>query len=64
MGAGLVLLGLMLQAGANLVTVKLMMILVLLLVTSPTSTHALAQAALSHGLDPRSSDQGDGPSTR
>ena len=63
MGAGLILLGLMLQAPPSLVTIKLIMILCLLLVTSPTSTHALANAALSHGIEPRSAEKGDGSST-
>ena len=63
MGAGLVLLGLMLHAGIGLVTVKLLTILFFLLVTSPTSAHALAKAAISHGLDPRGADKGGGPST-
>ncbi len=63
MGAGLVLLGLMLHAGIELVTVKLLIILFFLLVSSPTSAHALAKAAVSHGLDPRQTEKGDGPST-
>ena len=63
MGAGLVLLGLMLHAGIGLVTVKLLIILFFLLVSSPTSAHALAKAAISHGLDPRRTDKGGGPST-
>jgi len=63
MGAGLVLLGLMLHAGIGLVTVKLLTILFFLLVTSPTSAHALAKAAISHGLDPRGTDKGGGAST-
>ncbi len=52
MGAGLLLVGLMLQGGLTLVTVKLVLIIVFLSFTSPTSTHALAQAALSSGLKP------------
>lgn len=47
-GAGLILAGLMLQAGFGLVTLKLALILWLLLFTGPTATHALAKAAL-HG---------------
>lgn len=47
-GAGLVLLGLIFQAGLTLVTVKLLLIFAFLLFTSPTATHALAKAAL-HG---------------
>ncbi len=46
MGAGLILVGLMFQGGWSLVTVKLMLILLFLEFTSPTSTHALAKAAL------------------
>ena len=52
LGAGLMLLGMLLQAGATLVGAKLLMIFVLLLLTSPTATHALARAALLRGLQP------------
>jgi len=51
-GAWLVLLGLMLQAGLGLVTVKLVMIGLLLALTSPTATHALAKSAWTHGRKP------------
>ena len=51
-GAGLVLLGLMLQAGWSLVMVKLAFIGVLIFFTSPAATHALAKAALARGLKP------------
>ena len=51
-GAGLVLLGLMLQAGFTLVTVKLVLILWFLLFTGPVATHALAKAALHGKLAP------------
>lgn len=54
LGAGLILLGLALQAGFTLAAVKLLMILISLLVTSPTSCHALAQAARACGLEPQS----------
>ncbi len=47
MGAGLVLLGLMIQAGLTLITVKLALIWLFLWFTSPTASHALARAALS-----------------
>ncbi len=46
LGAGLILLGLMFQGGWSLVTVKLILILLFLEITSPTSTHALAKSAL------------------
>ncbi len=52
MGAGLILLGLMLQSGFSFVTVKLVLILAFLLFTTPTATHALAHAALLSGRKP------------
>lgn len=52
MGAALLLLGLMLQAGWTLVALKLAMILLILFFTSPTSGHATARAALAAGLKP------------
>lgn len=53
LGLDLVLLGLMFQAGLSLVTVKLFFIGAFLFFTSPTSTHAIANAALTAGLKPR-----------
>ncbi len=50
MGAGLVLLGLLLQAEAIMVGIKLVLIAVFLLFTSPTTGHATARAALAAGL--------------
>ncbi len=52
LGAGLILAGLMVQGGLTLVTVKLILIMVFLLYTSPTSTYALANAAYSRGPQP------------
>ncbi len=52
MGAGLVVLGLILQGGLTLVSVKLALIMLFIVFTSPTSTHALAQAALAGGVAP------------
>ena len=49
-GAGALILGLMLQAGFTLITIKLFMILVIIVITGPTATHALARAALDSGL--------------
>lgn len=51
-GAGLLIVGMMLQAGATLITLKLLFIFILLLITSPVATHALAQAALHAGDKP------------
>jgi multicomponent Na+:H+ antiporter subunit G len=42
----------MLQAGLSLVCIKLVMILLFLLFTSPVATHTIAQAALQSGLKP------------
>jgi multicomponent Na+:H+ antiporter subunit G len=53
LGADLILAGLMVQAGFSLVTVKLVLIGAFLFFTSPTSTHAIANAALTAGLKPR-----------
>jgi multicomponent Na+:H+ antiporter subunit G len=52
LGAGLVLAGLILQAGASLVAVKLVIIGLLIFFTSPAAAHALAKAALGRGLQP------------
>jgi multicomponent Na+:H+ antiporter subunit G len=45
-------LGMMIQAGFTLVTVKLILIVLFLLFASPTTTHALAKAALAGGVKP------------
>jgi multicomponent Na+:H+ antiporter subunit G len=52
LGAGLILLGLILQAGWTLVMAKLVIIGLLIFFTSPAATHALARAALGRGLKP------------
>lgn len=59
MGAILVLLGIMLQAGWSLATIKLIAILLFLLLTSPTSSYALASAALLAGTRPFTEAQQD-----
>jgi len=51
LGAGCVLAGLMFYAQSWLVVVKLLMILFVLLVTSPSSAHALSRSARTHGLE-------------
>jgi len=48
----LILTGLMFQAGLTLVSVKLFLIIVFLLATAPTATHAVAKAAHLSGLKP------------
>lgn len=57
LGAGLLLLGMMLHAGLTLVTVKLVFIGVLLFFVSPTATHALARAAHLRGVEPEPASQ-------
>ena len=52
LGAGLILLGLLLQAGFTLVAAKLGVLGLLIFFASPTATHALARAALERGLKP------------
>ena len=59
LGAGLILFGLMLQAGLTLVAVKLLMVGVLILFVSPTATHALARAGIVRGLRPLLADEED-----
>ena len=51
-GIGLIAIGLMLQAGFSLVTVKLLLILLFMLFTGPAATHALAKAAMHGRLRP------------
>jgi len=69
-GTCAMLLGLMVQAGFTIVTIKLVLIVVFILFTSPTATHALARAALGGGARPQVADspadadagEGDSPS--
>ena len=56
-GMILLILGLCLQAGPTLITVKLIIIGVFILITGPTSTHAIANAALVSGARPDSDEQ-------
>ncbi|MEL6298954.1 MAG: monovalent cation/H(+) antiporter subunit G [Pseudomonadota bacterium] len=52
LGAMMLLLGLMIQAGPTLIAAKLAFIFVLLFFTGPVMTHAVAQAALHAGVEP------------
>ncbi len=52
LGAELVVIGLMFEAGWSLTTAKLAVIAFFLLMTSPTATHAVANAAYKAGLQP------------
>jgi len=52
LGAGMILVGLMLLQPESLVLIKLIMILLMTLFISPTASHALAKAALHSGCEP------------
>jgi len=49
---GLMFGGMMLQEGWTIVSVKLVLILLFMLFASPTTTHALAKAAIAGGVKP------------
>ena len=63
LGMGLMMLGMVLQAGLTLVSAKLVIIVLLLLLTGPAATHALARAALHRGLKPLL-DHGEKPPSK
>ena len=54
LGAGMILIGLMLQIPEALVVLKLLFILVMTLFISPVASHALAKAAIRNNLVPLS----------
>ena len=54
LAAGMILIGLMLQSPNSLVAIKLILILLMTLFISPSASHALAKAAIHHGLMPLS----------
>jgi len=45
LGAPMVIMGCIMQSGFNLVSLKLSILILLILITSPTACHALAKAA-------------------
>ena len=57
LGAGLILFGLIIQAGWTLIAVKLVMLFLLIFFSSPTASHALARAALAKGMKPLLKDE-------
>ena len=61
LGAELLLVAMMLQAGWSIATVKLLMISLFVFFTSPTATHALANAANAVGLRPFGVPEADLP---
>ena len=52
LGVGFLILGMCLQAGLSLVTMKLIILLALFFFTGPVITHALAQACLHQKVQP------------
>lgn len=52
LGASLILIGLMFQAGISVTLAKLIMILILSLIAGTTASHAMAKAALKSGMCP------------
>ena len=60
-GVILLLTGMCIQAGFTLITIKLMIIGLFLFITGPTSTHAVANAALVSGLRPKSLEKNQKP---
>lgn len=59
LGAWAILLGLMLQAGLGLVTIKLAMIGLFIALVGPVSSHALLKAAYAHDVRVRASEEED-----
>jgi len=53
LGAELILTGLIIQSGFTQMSLKLLLVGFFLLMTSPTATHAVAQAAYKAGLKPK-----------
>lgn len=64
LGVGLMLLGLMIEAGFTLVSVKLAIIGMLVFFTSPAATNALAKAAMTRGIEPLTGPRERRPSKR
>jgi multicomponent Na+:H+ antiporter subunit G len=62
LGAGLILIGLLLQAGWTLAAIKVLILALLMMFANPTATHALARAAMLRGIKPVLADERGGPS--
>jgi len=52
LGVGFILGGLMIQGGFTLVTFKLVCLFILLFLTAPVASHAIARAAMADGVEP------------
>lgn len=60
LGSALILVGMMLQAGLTLVTLKLLLIGLFLFIAGPTATHAISNAAWVAGLKPTRTEKDEG----
>lgn len=52
LGEGLVIIGLIIYNGFNMISVKLLFLVIFIFVANPVSTHAIARAAYKVGLRP------------
>ncbi len=57
LGIMLVLLGLAVHAGVSITAFKLILLLLFMLITAPTATHAIARVAWLGGLKPKEKDK-------
>jgi multicomponent Na+:H+ antiporter subunit G len=66
LGALLALLGLVIYNGFNLVSLKIIFIVVFIFVANPTATHAIGRAALVNGVKPwmKEASPGEEPPSR
>jgi multicomponent Na+:H+ antiporter subunit G len=62
LGCMLIVLGLVIQAGFTIVTIKLVLIVIFILFTSPAAAHALAKSALHGELRPYIQKSGESQS--
>jgi multicomponent Na+:H+ antiporter subunit G len=61
LGFGMIMLGLMVISGFNLVTVKLLFLILFIALTGPVATHALARAARQANVEPVLAPDGELP---
>lgn len=52
LGEGMMLLGFIIYEGMNLVSVKILLLVIFIFVTSPTAVHAILNVAYTRGVEP------------
>ncbi len=52
LGEGLILIGFMLYEGATLISLKLLLLIIFIFISSPTAVHALVNVAYARGVRP------------